>query len=211
MRRRMLLADDHDLVRQGLRALLEHQGMEVVAEASDGKQAARLAQELSPDVALLDWTMPLLNGLDAAREILRSCPKTRVILLTAHTEEGYVHEALQAGIHGYVLKSQAAPDLIQAIEEVLRGGIYLSPRVSRSIVEAYKTRSGPPVIDPLTAREREVLQLVAEGKTTKEVASMLCISVKTVESHRHRLMQKLQIHETASLTRYAIRRGMIEA
>ena len=210
MCRRVLLADDHDLVRQGLRALLENQGMQVVAEASDGQQASRLAQEATPDVALLDWTMPLLNGLDTAREILRSCPRTKVVLLTAHTEDGYVHEALQVGIHGYVLKSQAAPDLIQAIEEVCRGSIYLSPRVSRSVVEAYKTRSGP-VLDPLTAREREVLQLVAEGKTTKEVASMLCISVKTVESHRHRLMQKLQIHETASLTRYAIRRGMIEA
>jgi DNA-binding NarL/FixJ family response regulator len=205
----LLLADDHQMVRQGLRAMLEREGFRVVGEAADGREAVRLAGTTHPDVAVLDLAMPALNGLDAAREIARGADRTRVILLTVHTEEPYVLEALRAGVTGYVLKTQAALDLIQAIREVLRGAVYLSPGVSRAVVDAYRTKSDIPV-DPLTPREREVLQLVAEGKTTKEAAAILGVSAKTAESHRMRVMSKLDIHETAGLVRYAIRRGLIQ-
>jgi two-component system response regulator NreC len=206
---RILLADDHQIVRQGLRALLETEGFAVMAEASDGHEAVRLAQTLRPDVSVLDVAMPQLNGLDAARAILRASPTTKTVLLTMHTEDRYVSEALKAGVRGYVLKSQASADLIQAIREVARGMTYLSPGVSRAVVDAYLAKTDLPP-DPLTLRERQVLQLVAEGKTTKEVAAMLGVSVKTAESHRTRIMAKLNIHETAGLVRYAIRNGLIQ-
>ena len=205
----VLLADDHLIVRQGLKALLEREGIKVVGEAADGHEAVRLAQALRPDVAVLDLAMPLLNGLEAAREILHASPRTQPILLTMYTEDHYVLEALRARIKGYVLKTQAAEALVQAIREVSRGMIYLSPGVSQAVVQAYlaQTDLSP---DPLTPRERQVLQLVAEGKTTKEIAVLLGISVKTAESYRTRIMQKLDIHETAGLVRYAIRRGLIQ-
>jgi DNA-binding NarL/FixJ family response regulator len=206
---RVLLADDHAVVRHGLRALLEKQGFQVVAEGEHGQDAVRLASEVRPDVAILDISMPLLNGLDAAREIKRVLPNTKVILLTRHDEPQYVTEALRAGVKGYVLKSQAATDLVQAIEQVGRGGIYLSPNISRAVVEAYLSKTELPA-DPLTPRERQVLQMVGEGKSTKDVARLLGISTKTAESHRARLMRKLDIHETASLVRYAIRRGLVQ-
>ncbi len=206
---RILLADDHAMVRQGLKALLERDGFEVV-EASDGHEAIQLTRERHPDVAVLDLAMPLLNGLDAAREIRQVSPSTKTILLTMYAEDQYVLEALRAGVRGYVLKTQAGVDLVKAVHEVQRRAVYLSPGVSRAVVEAYlaKTELAP---DPLTPRERQVLQLIAEGKTTKEVASLLGISVKTAESHRSRLMEKLDIHETATLVRYAIRRGLIQS
>lgn len=207
---RIILADDHLIVRQGLRTLLEQETYSVVGEAADGREAIRLAQQLQPDVAVLDLAMPLLNGLDAAREISKISPQTRTILLTMHTEDPYVMEALRAGVRGYLLKTQAAQDLIQAVKEVSRGAMYLSPGISGAVVEAYLAKSELPP-DPLTLREREVLQLIAEGKTTKEVAAILGVSVKTAESHRTRIMEKLQVHETASLVRYAIRRGLIQA
>ena len=150
-----------------------------------------------------------MNGLDAAREIGKVSPETRTILLTMHTEDPYVVDALRAGVKGYLLKTQAATDLMQAVREVSRGAIYLSPGISRGIVEAYLAKTDFPP-DPLTPREREVLQLVAEGKTTKEAAAILGVSVKTAESHRTRIMEKLNIHETAGLVRYAIRRGLIQ-
>lgn len=184
--------------------------MDVVGEASDGYEAVRLAQRLRPDVAVLDVSMPLLNGLDTARQVRQVSPRTNIILLTIHDEPQYVLEALHVGIRGYVLKRQSAADLTEAIREVLGGGLYLSPGVSRAVVRAYLEKSDDPT-DPLTARERQVLQLVAEGKSTKEVAALLGISVKTAESHRTRLMQKLEIHQTAGLVRYAIRRGLIQA
>jgi two-component system response regulator NreC len=209
MRTRVLLADDHSLIRQALRALLEKQGFQVVSEASDGQEALRSVEKTQPEVAILDISMPVLNGVDAARELVKSSPKTRVILLTQHDEDQYVTEALRAGVRGYVLKSQAAEDLLHAIQEVCRGKVYLSPNISGAVVDAYLSKAyvSP---DPLSGRERQVLQLVGEGKSTKDIAVHLGISVKTAESHRARLMKKLDIHETASLVRYAIRRGLIQ-
>jgi two-component system, NarL family, response regulator NreC len=209
MSTQILLADDHLVIREGLKALLERGGLKVVGEAADGREAVRMATQLKPDVAVLDISMPGLNGLDACRELLHSSPKTRCIVLTMHKEEQYVTDALRAGAKGYVLKTQAATELLQAIAEVCRGGVYLSPGVSRTVVDAYLTKSELPP-DPLTARERQVLQLIGEGKTTKEVAVVLGVSTKTAETHRTRLMQKLDIHETAGLVRYAIRRGLVQ-
>ena len=206
---RILLADDHLIVRQGLKTLLEQEHCTVVAEAADGREAIQLAQKHHPDIAVVDLAMPQLNGLDAAREIVKVSPETRTILLTMHTEDQYVVEALRAGVRGYLLKTQASTDLMQAVHEVSRGAVYLSPGISGAIVDAYLAKTDFPP-DPLTPREREVLQLVAEGKTTKEVASILGVSVKTAESHRTRLMEKLDIHDTAGLVRYAIRRGLIQ-
>jgi DNA-binding NarL/FixJ family response regulator len=206
---RIVLADDHVLVREGLKSLLEREHFQVMAEASDGQEAVKLIETHHPDIAILDISMPTLNGIDAARGLSRSAPKTKVILLTQHEEEQYIHEALEAGVKGYVLKNQVARDLIQAIRQVGRGEFYLSPGISRAVMEAFRNKSERPA-DPLTARERQVLQLIAEGKSTKDTASVLGISVKTAESHRMRLMQKLDIHETASLVRYAVRRGLIQ-
>ena len=208
MQIQVLLADDHEIVRQGLKLLLEKEGIRVVAEAGDGRAAVRLAQESRPDVAILDLSMPLLNGLDAAREILRDCQGTRAILLTMYREEPFILDALRSGVHGYVLKTQAGADLVQAIRDVCRGTVYLSPGISCAVVEAYRGHAEAPS-DPLSQREREVLQLVAEGRSTKQVAELLGISVKTAESHRSRIMHKLGVHEVASLVRYAVRRGMI--
>ena len=205
-----LLADDHVLVRQGLKSLLEHAGFQVIGEASDGHEAVKLAQQLQPDVAILDLGMPVLNGIDAAREIIKTFGnRIKVILLTMYDEQSYVIAALSAGVHGYVLKSRAAANLIEAIHEVLQGNTYLSPDISRSVLATLGTDEAPEA-DPLSVRERQVLQLVAEGMSTKAIADLLSISVKTAESHRTRIMQKLGIHETAGLVLYAIRRGIIQ-
>ena len=209
MRVRIVLADDHVLVREGLRSLLEREGCQVLAEASDGLQALREVDSHKPDIAVLDITMPSLNGLDAAREVARTFPKTKTILLTQHDEDQYVLKALEAGVSGYVLKSQAAGDLLDAIHNISKGQIYLSPGISRTLLDAYRSKSAMPR-DRLTVRERQVLQLIAEGKSTKETATLLGITVKTAESHRTRLMQKLDIHETASLVRYAVRNGIVQ-
>jgi len=209
MKIRVVIADNHVLVRQGVKSLLEREGFQVVGEAGDGQDVVRLAKELQPDVCLLDIGMPSMNGLAATRELKRVCPKTKTILLTRHDDEQYIVEALRAGIRGYILKHQAATDLVHAIQQVCKGQIYLSPAISGTLVDAYLSKSSMPA-DPLSAREHEVLQLVAEGKSTKDVAALLGVSVKTAESHRSRLMQKLDIHETASLVRYAVRRGLIQ-
>ncbi len=206
---RVILADDHLIVSQGLKAVLEREKFDVAGETTDGHKAVELAQKLLPDVAVLDLSMPILNGLDAAREIIKVSPKTKTMLLTMHTEDRYILEALRAGIRGYVLKTHAAADLAQGIREVYRGGIYLSPGISQTVVEAYLAKTDLPH-DVLTSRERQVLQLIAEGKTTKEVAILLGVSVKTAESHRTRIMSKLNIHETASLVRYAVRLGLVQ-
>jgi DNA-binding NarL/FixJ family response regulator len=206
---RVVLADDHVLVRQGLKSLLEREGFQVVAEASDGQEALRHVQSLKPDIAVMDITMPILNGLEAARQLKISSPQTQIILLTQHVEEQYLSDALEARVKGYVLKSQVASDLIQAMRQVSRGGVYLSPSVSSAVMEAYRSKSEKPK-DPLTSRERQLLQLIAEGKSTRDAASLLGISVKTAETHRTRLMKKLDIHETASLVLYAVRRGIVQ-
>jgi DNA-binding NarL/FixJ family response regulator len=206
----ILLADDHEVVREGLRVLLEREGFEVIAEASDGREAITLCAGHPPDVAVLDLAMPLLNGIDAAREITKSNARVRVILLTMHTEDHLVLESLRAGVTGYVLKTRASSELVQAIRAVSRGETFLTQSISRSVVQAFLKKSEVPD-RTITDRERQVLQLVAEGKTTKEIASILGISVKTAESHRSNLMDKLDIHDTAGLVRYAIRQGIIQS
>jgi DNA-binding NarL/FixJ family response regulator len=206
---KVLLADDHQIVRQGLKVLLQREGFEVADEAANGQEAVRMARERCPDVAVLDYAMPVLNGVGAAREILQLCPRAKVILLTMYTEDHYAFEALRAGIKGYVVKSEAAEDLARAILEVSRGKTYLSPGISRAALEGYADKGGLPR-DPLTPREREVLQLVAEGKTTKEIGQLLGISFKTAESHRLRIMKKLETHNTAGVVRYAIKQGLIQ-
>jgi DNA-binding NarL/FixJ family response regulator len=205
---KVLIADDHPLLRQGLRSLLEKEGFEVVGVAADGHEAVALATRLTPDVAVLDIGMPGLNGLDAAREIQRHALAKATVLLTMHTEDHYVLEALRAGVKGYVLKNQAPQTVAEAIRQAFRGGVFLSPGISRVLVDAYVSKREP-TDELLSPRERQVLQLVAEGKTTKEIAQILDVSVKTADSHRGRLMKKLDIHETAGLVRYAIRRGVI--
>ncbi|HYY73108.1 MAG TPA: response regulator transcription factor, partial [Candidatus Bathyarchaeia archaeon] len=202
----VLLADDHLIIRDGLRAVLEEQGFDVVGEASDGVETARLCEELQPDVVVLDLSMPLLNGMDAARRILKTSPKTKIVALTMQDGEQYVLASLRAGIVGYVLKSQAVSCLVQAIQAARKGERYLSPRASSALVDALLSNTPA---EPLTTRERQVLQLIAEGKNVKEIAYILGVSVKTAESHRANIMATLNIHNIAGLTRYAIRRGLI--
>jgi two-component system, NarL family, response regulator NreC len=206
---RLILADDHILVRQGLRSLLEREGFVVAGEAADGLEVTRLVRSESPDAVVLDIGMPHVNGLNAALELARTYPRVRVIVLTQHDEQQYVAEALRCGVRGYVLKNQAARELVQAIQRVCRGEVYLSPGVSGAIAEAYTVATT--VNDALTVRERQVLQLIAEGDSTREIARRLGISPKTVETHRSKLMQKLDIHDTAGLVRYAIRTGVARA
>jgi two-component system response regulator NreC len=204
----IILADDHEIVREGFRALLEGHGFRIVGEASDGHDAVRLAQEFKPQVAVLDLSMPLLSGIEASRQITSISPRTKTILLTMYKEDQYILEALRAGVSAYILKTKGARELVDAIRQVLRGLTYLSPEVSHSVIEAYRGGAQPKAV-PLSPRERQVLQLVAEGKSTKEVAAVLGISVKTASAHRARLMGKLDIHETAGLVRFAIRLGLI--
>jgi DNA-binding NarL/FixJ family response regulator len=206
---RVVLADDHNLLRQGVRALLENNGLIVVGEAGDGREAIRIAQATQPDFAVVDVMMPLLNGLDVVRELRRVSPQTKSLLLTMHTDDAFVMESLRAGVRGYLLKTQTVEDVVRAIREVAKGSFYLSPGISQAVIQAYLAKSELPP-DPLTMREREVLQLVAEGMTTKKVAGLLGVSVKTAESHRNRIMDKLDLHDTASLVRYSIRRRLID-
>jgi DNA-binding NarL/FixJ family response regulator len=206
---RVLLADDHQIVREGLAGLLQRAGHEVVAQAADGREALRLARNLNPDIAVMDMTMPLLNGLDTAHELHRMAPDIRTILLTMHNDKSYVLKALRGGARGYVLKSQASSDLLRAIQEVLQGQVYISPGVAASVVDACVNKDDEDA-DPLTPRERQILQLVAEGNTTREIASLLSISFKTAESHRNRVMKKLNIHNVTGLVYYAIRCGLAQ-
>jgi DNA-binding NarL/FixJ family response regulator len=206
---RILLADDHAMFREGVRALLANQGFEIVGEAADGRAAVELAARLPVDVCVLDLTMPELNGLDAAREIARVRPRARSIILTVHRDDPYVVEAFRSGIRGYVLKTQVADDLVRAIREVAGGSSYVSPGVSQALIDASRGECPTPS-SALTPRERQVLQLVAEGKSSKEIAQLLDVSVKTVDTHRGHVMDKLGIHELANLVRCAIRLGLIE-
>jgi DNA-binding NarL/FixJ family response regulator len=207
---RIVIADDHPVVREGVRVLLERAGFVVHGEAGDGAAAVELAARHHPDVALLDFGMPNMNGLEAALAIATVSPGTRSVLLTGHVEAPYVLGALRAGVRGYVVKTQPVDDIAKAIRTVHRGSTYLSPSIDRQVVQACLDEKGPPR-DLLTDRERQVLQLVVQSNSTKEAARALFISPKTAEAHRNRLMQKLDIHDTAGLVRYAIRAGMIEA
>jgi len=206
---RIVVIDDHAILIQGIKKLIESEpGLEFVGGVTDGREGLRLIKEKKPDIAVVDITMPRLNGLDTAKLINKVSPGTRTILLTMHKENPYVIEALNAGVHGYVVKSQTGGDLLRAIQEVSQDRVYLSPGISRIVLEAYRNKDAPTDAE-LTVREREVLQLIAEGNKTKQVAVLLGISTKTAESHRTRIMTKLDIHETAGLVRYAIRRGLI--
>jgi DNA-binding NarL/FixJ family response regulator len=210
---RILLADDHALVRAGLRALIEEMlGMEVVGEAEDGDEALRLIGELHPDVALVDISMPNLNGLEVATRASSNHPRTRVVMLSMHAFEEYVHRALVAGAAGYLLKNADKGELEQALRCVARGQNWLSPSISKSVVDAL-VRGDRPAGGPfeiLSPRQREILQLIAEGRSTKEIAQHLDLSVKTVETHRTELMERLGIHGVAGLVRYAIRTGLVQ-
>lgn len=207
MTRRIVVADDHLVVRQGLRMILESAGYEIVGEAADGEEALRICLKLKPDVAILDLEMPHLSGTDCARVIGRLAPEIATIILTMHDDERYLSAALRAGVSGYVLKSQPADDLLKAIEAASRGRVHLGSSASRAAIRD-SLRLGATRDETLTTREREVLNLVAEGNATKEIATVLGISVKTAESHRMRVMKKLDVHNTAGLVRYAIREGL---
>lgn len=190
-----------------MKGLLEREGFAVVGEASNGVEAVRLTRHFRPEVAILDFDMPLMNGIDAVTEIVRHSPRTRTILLTADTGHQHLAEALRAGSRGFVLKNHGVAHLIRAIREVTRGGVYVSPSVSTTVAPASLAKTDFP-LDRLTRRERQVLQLIAEGKKTKEIAALLGVKIKTAESHRTRIMRRVNIHETANLVRYAIRGGL---
>ncbi len=211
---RILMADDHTMLREGIRSLLEDQpDMQVVGEAEDGRAVVQLAAELQPDVVLMDIAMPRLNGLEATRQIKRDHPRIALLILTMHDNEEYVRQVLAAGASGYVLKRAAASELVAAIRAVHRGEAVLSPAVTRLVLEDYLRRdgsAGAPASGELTPREREVLQLIAEGYTSKEIAEMLSLSVKTVQAHRTSLMQKLDLHDRGDLIKYAIQKKIIE-
>jgi DNA-binding NarL/FixJ family response regulator len=208
---RIFLADDHALVRAGIRALLESiEGVEVVGEASDGHEALRLMGEQHPDLALFDISMPGLNGLEATARAVKEYPRTRVVVLSMHADDEYVYRAFRAGAAGYLLKNADRRELELAVRAVARGEVWLSPAVSKKVIAAIS--GGKHLEDPvevLTPRQREILQLVAEGHSTKEIAQRLDLSVKTVESHRSQLMERLGIHDVSGLVRYAIRLGIV--
>lgn len=211
---RLLLGDDHTLVRQGLRKILEEKPeWEVVAEVGDGREAIRKCVALKPDVAIIDIGMPMLNGIDATQQIVRRVPETRVLMLSMHSDEAYVTRALQAGATGYMLKDSAGKDLIKGVAAVAAGQAFFSPAIARLMLDDYVRRvAGSGVADryeTLSEREREIFQLIAEARTNKEVAELLEISPATVETHRARILQKLDIHNTAELVLYAVRRGVI--
>ena len=212
---RVLLAEDHTIVRKGLRSLLDSEAdIEVIGEAEDGRQAVEMAGELMPDVVLMDITMPSLNGFEATRQIKQRFPDVKVLVLTMHANEEYVFQILRAGASGYVVKKAAPTELVSAIRAVHRSESFLSPSISRTVIEEYiqqaEAMSRQDGYERLTPREREVLQLVAEGHSSREIAEVLSVSVKTVETHRANLMDKLGLHSVAELTQYAIRRGVID-
>ena len=213
---KVLLVDDHTIVRQGLKALLDFQdGIEVVGEAEDGRQAIEKAKELVPDIIVIDITMPNLNGIEATRQLKKVNSEMKVLVLTVHDNEEYVHQILQAGASGYLLKESAVSDLVSAINAVKKGDIFLSPSISKVVVKDYIRHAAGESgdfdsLNVLTSREREVLQLIAEGHTNKAIAHLLKLSVKTVDVHRSHIMEKLHIHDVTGLVKYSIRKGLIE-
>ena len=206
----VLLADDHAVVRQGFKMILGSQpDMEIVGEAGNGREAVELAETLKPDVAIMDVAMPELNGIEATRRLASSAPHTRVLALSMHKDSVYVREILRAGARGYLLKDSGAADLVSAVRAVASGEGYLSPAVSNAVLDDYRRHVTNP-IDLLTSREREVLQMLAEGKTNKEIAAVLNLSVYTVDAHRGRIMEKLNLHSINELVRFAVRNGLID-
>jgi DNA-binding NarL/FixJ family response regulator len=211
---RLVIVEDHTILREGLRALLSSSpDFEIVGEAEDGRGAIQCVENVKPDLVLMDLSMPRMNGMDAIREIKKLCPGTKILALTVHKAEEYVRATLQAGADGYVLKDATHPELVMAIKSVLAGKPYLSPGISEKVIEGYlegrkrlKFRSG---WDILTQREREILKLIAEGHKNKEIADYLCLSVKTVETHRANLMRKLDLHDLSALTTFAVENGLI--
>jgi DNA-binding NarL/FixJ family response regulator len=214
---RVLIADDHTVVRQGLRVLLEAEpDITIVGEAETGRQAVQMIKKITPDVVVMDIAMPLLNGLEATRQISKEVPTVKVLILSSYSDDEYVHQLTEAGAAGYLLKQTAATELIRAIREAKKGNAYFSPAISKRVLDYYREAflNGGPVRkrgDVLTSREAEVLQLIAEGKPNKQIAAELSISIKTVEKHRQQVMNKLNIHDVAGLTRYAISKGIIES
>ncbi len=207
---RILLADDHALVRQGFRMILEAQpDMEIVGQAGNGREAVELAEKLHPDVVVMDVAMPELNGTEATRRLAASTPRTRVLALSMHKDSVYVREILRAGARGYLLKDSGDTDLVAAVRAIAKGEGYISPAVSDAVLTDYRKHVTDP-LDLLTGREREVLQSIAEGKTNKEIATSLNLSVYTVEAHRGRIMEKLNLHSTGELVRFALRNGLID-
>ena len=210
---RVLLADDHTVVRKGLRLLLESAGFEVIADACEGRETVALAERLLPDVVVLDVAMPILNGIEAARQISAKFPNTAIVFLSMHSDEGYVLKALKSGARAYLLKDSAEQDLIAAIRAVSDGKAFFSPAISKMLVEDYmrqmRERDVEDSYELLTTREREILQLLAEGKSNKDVANLLSLSLYTVETHRSNIFQKLNLHSSAELILYAIRKGVI--
>lgn len=214
MKTRVLLADDHGVVRKGLRFLLESEpDLEVVGEAADGREAVRLAEDLEPNVVIMDIAMPRLNGIDATAQIVRHRPGTAVIILSMHSDEGYLVRTLAAGARGYLLKDSAEQDVVRAIHAVIQGRPFFSPEIAKALLEDYMRRLNQSGLtdsyDLLSDREKEVLHLLAEGKTNKEVAAILLLSTYTVETHRTHIMQKLNLHNTAELVLYAVRKKII--
>jgi DNA-binding NarL/FixJ family response regulator len=207
---RILLVDDHAVVRQGFKMILAAQtDMEIVGEAGNGREAVELAGELKPDVVVMDVAMPELNGIEATRRLAETAPHARVVALSMHKDSVYVREILRAGARAYLLKDSVAADLVSAVRSVARGEGYLSPAVSNAVLDDYRRHVTNP-IDLLTSREREVLQMLAEGKTNKEIATVLNLSVYTVDAHRGRIMEKLNLHSINELVRFALRNGLID-
>ncbi len=207
---RVLLADDHALVRQGFRLILSAQpDIEIVGEAGNGRETLELVEELRPDVVVMDVAMPEMNGIEATRRLTALSPRTRVLALSMHKDSVYVREILRAGARGYLLKDAIDRDLVAAVRAVAAGEGYLSPAVSEAVLSDYRRHVNDP-LDLLTSREREVLQLIAEGKTNKEIASILSLSVYTVDAHRGRIMEKLNVHSVSELVRFAVRAGLVD-
>jgi DNA-binding NarL/FixJ family response regulator len=213
---RILIADDHEVVRRGLRALLETRpDWEISGEAVTGRQAVEETRRLTPDVVIMDISMPEMNGLEATRQIRKAVPQTQILILSVHDSEQLVREVLEAGARGYVLKSDAGRDLIAAVESLCQNKPFFTARVSEMMIEGYLKGGGAAemnkeALNPLTTREREIVQLLAEGKSNKEVASLLAISVKTVETHRSHIMAKLNLHSMSDLVRYAVRNQLVQ-
>jgi two-component system response regulator NreC len=210
----LLIADDHGVVRKGLRLLLEqYEELAVIGEAADGREAVRLAEELKPDIVIIDVAMPLLNGIDAAAQLLKNDAGRGVIILTMHADEAYLLRALDVGVKGYLLKETAEQDLLRAVKVVSQGRPFFSPAITETLLEDYmrvvKQQGLSDTYELLTSREKEVLQLLAEGKSNKEVAAILDLSLYTVESHRTNLMQKLNLHNTAEIVLYAVRKNIV--